>query len=207
MPDDEEPLRPLEEKWRVWLERFFPRTVVADFASKHERFWAWAWSVEAEEVDAEVPRPYVAPWPRGGKKSTTLETAAVAWGTHRPRRFVLVVREMQKQANESVRNISSKIERRRGPRKGQVQIGGDVRLRDVNGELFQRRFSHMQHMEVSLIAICQVSCFRERMLGTGRGVGRGQDFLDFKHDLPPSIAGVEACYDHIYIIRRPPLAC
>ncbi len=27
VPDDEESLRPLEEKWRVWLERFFPRTV------------------------------------------------------------------------------------------------------------------------------------------------------------------------------------
>ncbi len=52
----------------------------------------------------------MAPWPRGGGKSTTLETAAVAWGSRRRRRFVLVVRETQKQANESVRNISSKLD-------------------------------------------------------------------------------------------------
>lgn len=50
------------------------------------------------------------PWPRGGGKSTTLETASVAWGARRRRRFVLVVRETQKQANESVRNISSKLD-------------------------------------------------------------------------------------------------
>ncbi len=110
VPDDEAPLRPLEEEWRAWLERFFPRTVRADFAGRHERFWAWAWAVESEEVAAEVPRPYVAPWPRGGGKSTTLEMASVAWGARRRRRFVLVVRETQKQANESVRNISSKLD-------------------------------------------------------------------------------------------------
>ncbi len=53
VPDDEEPLRPLEEDWRAWLERFFPRTVRAGFAGKHERFWAWAWAVESEEVAAD----------------------------------------------------------------------------------------------------------------------------------------------------------
>ena len=55
--DDEEPLRLLEEEWRAWLERFFPHTVRAGFAGRHERFWALAWSVEAEEVAAEGPWP------------------------------------------------------------------------------------------------------------------------------------------------------
>ena len=100
----------LERDWSRWLKTYFPAGVRLAFAGRHERFWAWAWSVEAEEVDAEVPRPYVAPWPCGGGKSTTLETASVAWGARRRRRFVLVVRETQKQANESVRNISSKLD-------------------------------------------------------------------------------------------------
>ena len=110
VPDDEVLLHPLEEDWRVWRERFFPSTVQAGFAGRHERFWQWAWAVEAEDVQAEPPRPYVAAWPRGGGKSTTLETAAVAWGARRRRRFVLVVRETQKQANETVRNISAKLD-------------------------------------------------------------------------------------------------
>ncbi len=115
MPPDEpetlaSPTVELDLDWSRWLKTYFPGAVCRAFAGRHERFWAWAWSVEAEEVDAEVPRPYVAPWPRGGGKSTTLETAAVAWGARRRRRFVLVVRETQKQANESVRNISSKLD-------------------------------------------------------------------------------------------------
>ncbi len=111
VPEDEERLRPLEEEWRAWLERFFPSTVRAGFASRHERFWAWAWSVGTEEVDAEVPRPYVAPWPRGGGKSTTLETAAVAWGARRRRRFVLVVREVGPTTDLALSAIATADER------------------------------------------------------------------------------------------------
>ena len=110
-PDGEGPLRLLEEDWRAWLERFFPRTVRADFAGRHERFWQWAWSVESEEVAAEVPRPYVAPWPHGGGKSTTLETAAVAWGARRRRQFVLVVREVGPTTDLALSAIATADER------------------------------------------------------------------------------------------------
>ncbi len=110
-PDvDLEETADVEGEWRRWLETFFAATVRSGFAKRHERFWAWAWAVQAEEQQGQVPRPFVAPWPRGGGKTTTFELAAVAWGARRRRRFVLLVEETQKQANQGVKNVSSKLD-------------------------------------------------------------------------------------------------
>lgn len=94
------------EDWRTWLRTLFPGAVSAPLAERHVEAYDFLWNVQPDTVyPAEIKI-----WPRGGGKSTTLEVGTVMLGARRSRRFVLYVRETQKQANASVANIAAKLQ-------------------------------------------------------------------------------------------------
>lgn len=122
------------------------------------------------------------PWPRGGAKTSTLELATVAWGARSRRRFVLLVEETQKQANQGVKNVSSKLD--------------SVALGEAYPALVRRavtRFGHSRgYTQERLIA---ASGFKVAALGldaAGRGIKFGDDRpdaillgeIDARHDSP-----------------------
>ena len=94
------------EKWGAWLKELFPTYATHDFSDHHSQFWDWVWSIKKGEASP----PFVAIWPRGGAKSTSVEMACVALGARQTRRFVLYISETQDQANDHVGNIASMLE-------------------------------------------------------------------------------------------------
>lgn len=114
--------------WREWLPELFPRYVGAHFAPRHVTYWDWVWA-----IGAEMPRPFVGVWPRGGAKSTSAELGAVALGVRGCRRYALYVRDTQERADDSVQNIATMLEssavERYYPKHGERKVGkfGDSR--------------------------------------------------------------------------------
>lgn len=98
-----------ELPWREWLERYFSAFTSAPFAQHHIDLWEWAASIEGSES----VRPFIACWPRGGAKSTTVELAATWLGSQpQPvRNYVLYVSETQAQADKHVQAIAGMLER------------------------------------------------------------------------------------------------
>lgn len=92
--------------WREWLTTMFPTHFNRPLATRHVEFWQWVLSVKLDEPSD----PFVAIWPRGGGKSASAEGAVVAVGVRGRRKYVLYVRETQKQADESVANIAGLLE-------------------------------------------------------------------------------------------------
>lgn len=95
--------------WREWLQRSFASFTKAPFAQHHIDLWEWA----ADLRHGESPRPFIACWPRGGAKSTTVELAC-AWLGSQPkpaRNYVLYVSETQSQADRHVTAIAGMLER------------------------------------------------------------------------------------------------
>jgi len=76
-------------------------------APRHHRFWAWISSLERGKYSP----PFVAIWPRGGAKSSTLELGVAYVGMTLSRRFVLIVCETQEQANTRVGAIRTLLEK------------------------------------------------------------------------------------------------
>ncbi len=93
--------------WRTWQWRFLPDPHRAAPAAHHEEFWGWLESLKPREYQ----RPFVAPWPRGGAKSTTAEEGVGYIGANLTRRFVLYLCKTQKLADEHVQNIASVFSR------------------------------------------------------------------------------------------------
>jgi len=98
--------------WDGWLYHMFPDIFTREegFASHHAGFWAWVDSVTPDTG----PNPYVYCVGRGEGKSTSLEAAAVKLGANyggrapgQGRKFTLIVRATQTDANKTVRNIQS----------------------------------------------------------------------------------------------------
>jgi hypothetical protein len=104
-------VRPTEhavpDTWQPWLLTMYPGYVRHPFAARHEELWEHIWAIDY----ADAPRPFVAIWARGGGKSTTAELACAALGLRGARRYVLYVRETQEQADNSVTNIATLLER------------------------------------------------------------------------------------------------
>jgi len=94
--------------WREWLTRLFPLYVKYPMAARHVEFWQWVWSVNAYNT----PQPFIAVWPRGGGKSTSVELATIALGTRTEhgvpiRRYALYVSGTQDQADKHVETIGT----------------------------------------------------------------------------------------------------
>ena len=93
--------------WRDWVTRFYPHVTTAPFAARHVSQWEWFESL----TPGTAPRPRVAPWPRGGGKSSTGELGCVRVGAKLSRRFVLFVAETQPQADQRVQAVATLFER------------------------------------------------------------------------------------------------
>lgn len=100
------PLPGSEVKVRFWLEGNFPHVCGSGFAPRHIRLWKW---LEALRPGVS-PKAFVAAWPRGGGKSTTVELACARLCVTLKRRFVLYVSESQAQANKHVGSIATLLE-------------------------------------------------------------------------------------------------
>jgi phage terminase large subunit-like protein len=87
----------------VWLQSFFADTCSAPPSQRHEEFWDWIDALE----EGIRPEAYIAIWPRGGGKSTTVEHGCARVGQRLTRRFALYVCETQAQANLHVQAIST----------------------------------------------------------------------------------------------------
>ena len=94
--------------WEDWLNLFFPSYVAFPFADYHREFWAWVEALSSQEK----PRPYVAIWPRGGGKTTSVELAISYVACTLRRRYVLYVAGTQGQADEKVGNIGELLTNR-----------------------------------------------------------------------------------------------
>jgi hypothetical protein len=96
----------IEAGWHEWLSSLFPRAVDRSFASYHEEFWDWVWSLE----DGEPAPPFVAVWPRGAGKSSSSELACAMTAARHTRRYALYVCMTQEQADDHVANVAGLLE-------------------------------------------------------------------------------------------------
>lgn len=95
--------------WRAWVARFFESFTTHPYAPHHVELWEWAASLERGKMN----RPFIACWPRGGAKSTTVELAAAWLGSqvNPVRKYLLYVSETQTQADKHVSTIAGMLER------------------------------------------------------------------------------------------------
>jgi len=93
--------------WEQWLALCFPHVAVAPLANRHRRLWNWGESLKR----GTRPPAFVAVWPRGGAKSTTVELVTTRACVNLSRRFLLYVCATQDQANKHVQSVSSLMQR------------------------------------------------------------------------------------------------
>lgn len=106
------PFAGMDDEYEPWLRRLFENWLTdasgrhIPLAEHHHEFWQWVWTVER----GVRPAPFVAIWPRGGGKSTSVELACVALAARKARRYVLYVCNTQAQADDHVQNIGALLE-------------------------------------------------------------------------------------------------
>ncbi len=96
----------IEADYHTWLDHAFPTYVSQRFAPYHEEFWEWVWAIKADTT----PRPFVAIWPRGAGKSTSVELACAAVAGRETRKYALYICETQEQADDHVSNVAGLLE-------------------------------------------------------------------------------------------------
>lgn len=92
--------------WEERLRTLFP-SYVGEFADRHVEFWEWVNGLKKHVA----PRPFVGIWPRGGGKSTSAELAVCDLGLRGVRKYCLYVRATQENADKSVANIATLLEK------------------------------------------------------------------------------------------------
>jgi len=96
-----------ELPWQDWVRRFYPHVASKPFAPHHEQLWNWF-----DDLTPGVkPRARVAPWPRGGAKTSTGQLGCARVGAKLSRRFVLYVSSTQPQADGKVQDVGALFER------------------------------------------------------------------------------------------------
>lgn len=98
---------PPASSWQAWLTAHFPGYVRAGFAPRHIALWEWLTAI----APGLRPRPFVAIWPRGGAKSTSVELGCAWLQARQARRFVLYVSGTQAQADGHVQSVATLLER------------------------------------------------------------------------------------------------
>jgi len=83
------------------------RRVFAPPAPYHDELWDWGWNLKRGEAPE---RAFFAIWPRAWAKTTNAEALTIATGARQTRRFALYVKATQRQANQSLAAISTKLE-------------------------------------------------------------------------------------------------
>lgn len=94
------------DDWQGWLAAVFGSHLRPPFADYHAEFWEWVWALERDEP----ARPFVAIWPRGFAKSTSVEVACAYVAATNTRRYGLYVCDTQDQADAHVENVAGLLE-------------------------------------------------------------------------------------------------
>ena len=90
-----------------WIQKHFPHVATAKPAQRHIDLWDWV-----ERLKPGIcPKAFIAIWPRGGGKSTSVELACARVCATLSRRCMLIVSETQEQADKRVQAIASLLER------------------------------------------------------------------------------------------------
>lgn len=92
--------------YEPWLRTIYPEAFTQPFAPHHHELWCWVWALRL----GIRPEAFVAIWNRGAGKSTNMETAVVAVGARRLRRYGLYVCDTQDRADDHVGNIALLME-------------------------------------------------------------------------------------------------
>jgi hypothetical protein len=104
----------LERDWRDWLPAMGPHTFTRPFGFFHEEFWAWyweqLWKLRRGEALVEEKKAFLAFWPRGYTKSSTVEWGAIAEGALVGKGYVLYVSGTRDLAEEHVQTIKERLE-------------------------------------------------------------------------------------------------
>lgn len=90
-----------------WRKKNAPFAIASPMGEHHNVAWEWIRNLKA----GEKPASLLACWPRGGGKSTTVETGAGFVCTQASRQFVLYVSCTQDAANRHVQAVASTLER------------------------------------------------------------------------------------------------
>lgn len=97
---------PPPNDWQGWLSAVFSGYLKPPYALYHAEYWQWLWQIEANVA----ARPFVAVWPRGFGKSTSVEAGVALCAARRTRRYALYVCATQEQADTHVSNIAGMLE-------------------------------------------------------------------------------------------------
>lgn len=120
--------------YEAWIREMFPKYVTRPLADFHYDFWDHVWPIEL----GQRPSPYVAPWFRGGAKSSSIEMGTVAMGARGKRRYALYVHAIQGKANDHLLSIRDMIENsglaRRYPIFANPKVGKQSNIRGWNME-------------------------------------------------------------------------
>lgn len=84
----------------------FGQIVGDDFAAYHVDFWEWVWQIEAGQPS----RPFVAIWPRGFGKSSSVELACAALAARGARAYVMYVSGTQAQADTHLASVKKLLQ-------------------------------------------------------------------------------------------------
>jgi predicted phage terminase large subunit-like protein len=91
--------------YEEFLRMHFPHVATAPLAERHHRAYRWG-----DSIGSTIVRPHVAPWPRGGGKSTTAEILVTRLACRGTRRFVLFVSSTQAKANARIQALAKHLE-------------------------------------------------------------------------------------------------
>ena len=94
------------EEWEPWIAALAPGYLWPPYAPYHAEFWEWVWKIE----DGVPAQTFVAIWPRGYAKSSSVEVAIAALAARRKRRYALYVSAIQDQADGHVQNVAKLLE-------------------------------------------------------------------------------------------------
>lgn len=97
---------PVADDWQGWLADVFSGYVRPPYATYHAQYWQWLWSIEPNNAAS----PFVAVWPRGFGKSTSVEVGVAMAAARRTRKYALYVCATQDQADTHVQNIGTLLE-------------------------------------------------------------------------------------------------
>lgn len=95
----------LQQSHETLLPVLLPDTFRTEFGAHHDRYWQYVWSIK----DQQQARDYVAPWPRGQAKSSSLEATSVVFAGRKARRHALYCCATQFLANTHLAAIEAKM--------------------------------------------------------------------------------------------------
>lgn len=93
-------------EWEAWHAAVVPGYLWPPYADYHVAFWEWLWAIAPNEA---AP-PFVAIWPRGFAKSTSVEVGCSAVAARGTRKYGLYVCSTQDQADTHVANVAGILE-------------------------------------------------------------------------------------------------